>query len=155
MTSVNHPGGPHVAMLLGELMGAVRSTFFEHEWGGLRPSHVRVLSSVPAGGCTVTGLAALVGMTKQGCGQFVTTLVRSGHLAESRAGTDRRVRLVTRTLEGDRTLIRFAAVMQTVEERWRDAVGEDRYVVFRGVLDELSAGAAGPAAGSVVGSPPR
>lgn len=151
MISVNPPGGPHVAMLIGELMGAVRSAFFEHEWGGLRPSHLRVLSSVPESGCTVTELAGLVGMTKQGCGQFVTTLVQSGHLAESRAASDRRVRLVTRTREGNRTLIRFAAVMQTVEERWREAVGEDRYAAFRGVLDELSAGAAG----SVAGSPPR
>lgn len=143
MVSVNPPGGPHVAMLLAELMGQVRSSFFEHDWAGLRPSHLRVLSSVPEGGCTVTELAALVGMTKQGCGQFVTTLVASGHLAESRAATDRRVRLVTRTAEGDATLIRFAALMEQLEERWRDAVGPRRYAAFRGVLDQLSAGTAG------------
>ena len=59
----------------GDLLGLVRSAFFELEWGGLRPSHVRVLSLVPEGGCPVTELAALVGMTKQGCGQFVTTLL--------------------------------------------------------------------------------
>jgi DNA-binding MarR family transcriptional regulator len=150
MVSVNPPGGPHVAMLLGELMGTVRSAFFEQDWGGLRPSHVRVLSSVPQGGCTVTELAGLVGMTKQGCGQFVTTLVTSGHLAESRAAADRRVRLVTRTPEGDRTLARFAAVMDTVEERWRASVGPRRYAAFRDVLVELSAGTAG----SVEQSPP-
>ncbi|HYN65924.1 MAG TPA: MarR family winged helix-turn-helix transcriptional regulator, partial [Ornithinibacter sp.] len=132
-----------VAMRLGELMAAVRSTFVEHEWGGLRPSHVRVLSAVPDGGCTVTTLAGLVGMTKQGCGQFVTVLVESGHLAESRASPDRRVRWVTRTARGDATLIRFAAVMATLEERWRDAVGSRRYAVFRAVLDELSGGTAG------------
>ena len=143
MFSVNPPGGPHVAMLLGALLGQVRSSYFEHEWGVLRPSHVRVLSSVPDGGCTVTELAHLVGMTKQGCGQFVTTLVGSGHLAESRSATDRRVRHVTRTPEGDTTLVRFAAVMEGLEERWRGAVGPRRYAAFRGVLDELSAGAAG------------
>ena len=143
MFSVNPPGGPHVAMVLGELLGTVRSAFFEHEWGGLRPSHVRVLSSVPEDGCTVTELAGRVGMTKQGCGQFVTTLVASGHLAESRAPADRRVRLVTRTPAGDRTLVRFAAVMDTLEERWRGAVGPKRYAAFRSVLDELSAGTAG------------
>ena len=150
MFSVNPPGGTHVAMLLGELLGTVRAAFLEHEWGGLRPSHVRVLSSVPEGGCTVTELAGLVGMTKQGCGQFVTTLVESGHLTDSRNAADRRVRHVRRTPDGDRTLIRFAAVMDTVEQRWLDAVGERRYTVFREVLGELSAGAAG----SVAGSPP-
>jgi len=143
MVSVNPAGGPHVAMLLGDLLGAVRSAFFEHEWDGLRPSHVRVLASVPQGGCPVTELAGLVGMTKQGCGQFVTTLVESGQLAESRGSTDRRLRLVTRTPQGDATLIRFAAVLDVVEQRWSDAVGERRYAAFRAVLEELSAGAAG------------
>ena len=85
MFSVNPPGGTHVAMLLGELLGTVRAAFFEHELG--RPAPVtRAGALVGArGGCTVTELAGLVGMTKQGCGQFVTTLVESGHLAESRA----------------------------------------------------------------------
>jgi DNA-binding MarR family transcriptional regulator len=137
-------------MLLAELMGQVRSSFFEHDWAGLRPSHLRVLSSVPEGGCTVTELAALVGMTKQGCGQFVTTLVASGHLAELRAATDRRVRLVTRTTEGDATLIRFAALMEELEERWREAAGARRYATFRSVLAEL----AGQQAGSAPGRPP-
>jgi len=151
MVSVNPPGGTNVAMLLGELLGAVRSTFFEHEWGGLRPSHVRVLSSVPDGGCTVTELAGRVGMTKQGCGQFVTTLVGSGHLAESRAPADRRVRLVSRTALGDATILRFAALMQEVEQQWRDTVGPRRYAAFRGVLEELSAPGTGSAAGWVHG----
>jgi DNA-binding MarR family transcriptional regulator len=145
MVSVNPPGGPHVVMFLGELLGQARAAFFEEDWAGLRPSHVRVLSSVPEAGCPVTELAALVGMTKQGCGQFVTTLVESGHLAESRAATDRRVRLVTRTAKGDATLIRFAGLIERVEERWREAVGAHRYAAFRAVLAELSAGTAGSA----------
>ena len=148
MVAVNPPGGPHVAMFLGELLGQVRAEFFEEDWAGLRPSHVRVLSSVPEAGCPVTELAALVGMTKQGCGQFVTTLVGSGHLADSRAATDRRVRLVTRTPRGDATLVRFAALLERVEERWRDAVGPRRYASFRSVLEELSAAGTGSAAGS-------
>ena len=72
----------------------------------------------------------------------------SGHLAESRAATDRRVRLVTRTAQGDATLIRFAVVMEGLEAQWRDAVGPRRYAAFRGVLGELSAGTAGSAEGS-------
>ncbi len=148
MFSVNPPGGPHVAMFLAELLGEVRSTFFAHDWGGLRPSHLRVLASVPEAGCPVTELAGLVGMTKQGCGQFVTTLVASGHLAESRAASDRRVRLVTRTASGDATLIRFAALIADLEGQWLDAVGPRRYATFRGVLVELSASAAGSVTGS-------
>ena len=152
MFSVNPPGAGHVAMLLGELLGTTRSAFHEHEWGGLRPSHVRVLSAVPEVGCTVTELAGRVGMTKQGCGQFVTALVENGQLAEGRAVDDRRVRLVTRTPAGDATLIRFSAVMAGLEQRWRDAVGQQRYAAFRAVLEELAADPSAPEAGSAAGS---
>lgn len=146
MFSVNPPGGRHVALLLGELLESTRTAFFEQEWGGLRPSHVRVLSSVPDDGCTVTELAGRVGMTKQGCGQFVTALVERGQLVEARA-TDRRLRLVTRTAAGDATLVRSAAVMAALEDRWREAVGLRRYGTFRSVLEELSAQQAGSARG--------
>lgn len=149
MFSVNPPGGTHVGMLLAEVLGQTRAAFFEHDWGGLRPSHLRVLASVPESGCTVTELSGRVGMTKQGCGQFVTTLVASGHLSESRAASDRRVRLVTRTASGDETLVRAAAVVESLEGQWRAAVGPRRYATFRGVLAELSAGATG----SVEGQP--
>jgi DNA-binding MarR family transcriptional regulator len=135
-------------MLLGEVLGATRVVFLEQEWGGLRPSHLRVVSSVPDAGCTVTELAALVGMTKQGCGQFVTTLVASGHLAEARAATDRRVRLVSRTPAGDAALVRTAELMASLEDHWRDLVGARRYATFRSVLEQLSAEPAGSAGGS-------
>jgi DNA-binding MarR family transcriptional regulator len=151
MVSVNPPGGRHVAMMIAELLGSTRAVFFEQEWGGLRPSHLRVLSAVPQGGCTVTELATQVGMTKQGCGQFVTTLVASGHLAESRADADRRVRLASRTPDGDAVLVRAAALMASLEDDWRTAVGPRRYATFRGVLEELSAAGTGSAAGSPPG----
>jgi len=151
MFSVNPPGGRHVAMMIADLLGSTRAAFFEHEWGGLRPSHVRVLSAVPEGGCTVTALAAQVGMTKQGCGQFVTTMVATGHLAESRAGADRRLRLVTRTPDADAVLVRSAALMASLEDEWRAAVGPRRYATFRSVLEELSAAGTGSAAGSPPG----
>ncbi len=140
----------HATLLMGLLFREVRKVFAAEDWSGLRQSHFRVISSVPPEGISVTDLGERLGMSKQGCGQFVTTLVESGHLAESRATADRRVRLVTRTPAGDATLIRFAAVMAGLEEQWRDAVGSRRYAAFRGVLDELSAGATG----SVAGSPP-
>ncbi len=147
MVPVNPPPATgHVAQLVGGLLDAIRTEYLVHEWDGLRPSHIRVLSAVPDRGVSITELAARVGMTKQGCGQFVTTLVGSGHLAEVR-GTDRRTRLVTRTPLGDRTLERFSAVMDALEGRWRVAVGERRYVTFRAVLSELAAAPTGSAEG--------
>ena len=50
----------------------------------------------------VTELAERVRMTKQGCGQFVTQLVETGHLAVEADPDDRRVRRVRRTAKGRR-----------------------------------------------------
>jgi len=49
-------------------------------------------------------LGERVGMTKQGCGQFVTHLVETGHLATEPDPSDRRVRIVRRTPLGQKLL---------------------------------------------------
>ncbi len=77
-------------------------------------------------------------------------LVATGHLAETLAVADRRVRLVSRTPDGDAVLVRTAALMASLEDDWRTAVGPRRHATFRSVLEELSAAGTG----SAVGSPP-
>src|SRR3954470_1151945 len=91
------PEERQVPLLMGLLFREVSSTFAAEDWGGLRQAHFRVISSVPPDGVSVTELAERLGMTKQGCGQFVSGLVASGHLRVSQDPADRRVRLVRRT----------------------------------------------------------
>ena len=62
----------HVPLLMGLLFREVRDVYAAEDWDGLRQSHFRVISSVPPEGISVTDLGERVGMTKQGCGQFVT-----------------------------------------------------------------------------------
>ena len=65
----------HAPLLMGLLFREVSDASSSEDWDGLRQSHFRVICSVPAEGISVTDLAERVGMTKQGCGQFVTSLV--------------------------------------------------------------------------------
>ena len=130
----------HVLMYLGTLLEQVRDAFDGEEWGGLRQSHFRVLSCVPADGISVTELAHRVRMSKQGCGQFVTQLVASGHLVTEEDPTDRRLRVVRRTRLGDRTSRAVAARVREVEQGWEAAVGPRRYRTFRAVVDALVEG---------------
>ena len=74
-------GEPHVAILIGALMEEIRDTFAAEDWDGLRQSHFRLLSNVPRDGIRITDLGERLGMTKQASGQFVTSLVGTGHLA--------------------------------------------------------------------------
>src|SRR3954452_123182 len=72
--------GQPLPALMGELMRQIRDTFATEDWEGLRQSHFRLMSQVPREGISVTDLAVRIGMTKQGCGQFVQQLTGTGHL---------------------------------------------------------------------------
>jgi DNA-binding MarR family transcriptional regulator len=128
----------HAPLLMGLLFREVHRYFADEEWHGLRQSHFRVISGVPPEGISVTDLGERVRMSKQGCGQFVTTLVASGHLRVSTAPRDRRVRLVRRTAKGNRTIVAVTKRMLEIEDEWADRVGHQRYRTFRKVLEELA-----------------
>ncbi|MCW2798312.1 MarR family winged helix-turn-helix transcriptional regulator [Nocardioides sp.] len=132
----------HVAMELGLLFDQIRQVLGNEEWGGLRPSHLRVMGFVPPAGTSITELAVQVGMTKQGCGQFVSQLVDTGHLVVEPDPDDGRVRLVRRTPAGDSATRHLAARLAQVERGWAAQVGDRRYRTFRRVLDELAHGRA-------------
>ena len=130
----------HAALLMGYLLRQVRDVFAAEDWKGLRQSHFRVISSVPADGITITELGDRVGMTKQGCGQFVTQLVQSGHLRVEPSPSDRRTRIVHRTAAGNRIIEQVTARNLRLEQGWAERVGPERYGVFREVLEELAIG---------------
>lgn len=141
MTSVKpvfRPDELHVPLLMGLLFREVHGVFAAEDWGGLRQSHFRVLAAVPGEGTSVTDLGQWVGMTKQGCGQFVTQLVETGHLVTEPDPDDRRIRLVRRTPLGDRTVAAVTARNLEIESEWARIVGEQRYRTFRRVLEELA-----------------
>lgn len=130
----------HLAMLLGTVMERLRDRLLAEDWGGLRSSHFRVIGNVPAEGINVTDLAERLGMTKQGCGQFVSQLVGTGHLATAPDPGDGRARLVRRTPLGEQNVRDVAARNAAIEDEWRAAVGDRRYATFRKVLEELALG---------------
>jgi DNA-binding MarR family transcriptional regulator len=132
------PEERQVPLLMGLLFREVSATFAAEDWGGLRQSHFRMISSVPPDGISVTELAERVGMTKQGCGQFVTSLVGSGHLRVEQDPADGRVRLVRRTPKGARTMAAVTERILAIEEGWAAQVGERRYRTFRRVLEQLA-----------------
>lgn len=129
---------PHVVALAGRLLEVARQTLLAQDWGGLRPSHFRLLSHVPADGATITELAGMLFMTKQGVGQFVTQLQSSGHLEVGIDQADRRRRVVGRTVLGDQLVADVSRTIAAVERHWQQRVGSERYRVFREVLQEIA-----------------
>lgn len=125
--------------LMAQLFGRIRMELTDETMGGLRMSHVRVMSGVPPTGVSVTELARRAGMTKQGCGQFVTQLVDSGHLRTAPHPDDGRVRLVLRTRKGDGFMSRVYAALHRIEDEFAAQVGERRFATFKKVMAELAA----------------
>jgi DNA-binding MarR family transcriptional regulator len=133
-------GAPlHIAVLAGRLLDLVRRAMPAEDLGGLRTSQIRLLSSVPRAGISVTELAALLGTTKQGCGQLVSALEATGHLATRAAERDRRLRVVVRTPAGDATVRSAERRIARLERQLAAQVGPERYEAFRQVLEELVA----------------
>jgi len=139
MTSVKDDsvGEPHVLQLLDPVLQHFRDLVAGEDWRGLRASHFRMMSAVPARGITITELADRLGMTKQGCGQFATGMVELGLLSSAADPADGRARVVSLTPAGHRTIRRFEQRVAEVERDWAAAVGPRRYATFRAVLAEL------------------
>ncbi len=130
---------PHVALLMGELMARIRAIFAAEDWQGLRQSHIRLLSLIPERGVSITDLGDILGMTKQGCGQFVAYLAESGYLVVAENPDDRRARIVRRTALGEQTVRAVNERIYRIEQEWSAVVGPQQYATFRRVLLELTA----------------
>jgi DNA-binding MarR family transcriptional regulator len=130
----------HVLIYLGLIMDQARELIqASRTKDHLRPSQFRVIAMVPYNrGITITELADRVGMTKQAIGQFVTTLVDSGHLVTEEDPQDRRLRIVRRTRRGDEVTQELAHMLDGLEQRWAERVGAKRYGQFRQTMEEIA-----------------
>ena len=103
----------------------------------LRGSHRRILQMIPADGIRITDLARLAGMTKQSLGEFVDWLEGRGFVTSGRDPADGRVRLVTRTADGDAAADAATRAIAAVERRWRQEIGARRYDAMKQALRDL------------------
>ena len=103
----------------------------------LRGSHRRLLQMIPPEGIRITDLARRADMTKQALGEFMDWLEQAGFVASGRAPADGRVRLITRTEQGDAAAIEAQRAIDAVERGWRREIGAARYDAMKQVLRQL------------------
>ncbi|KQV65855.1 hypothetical protein ASC64_13280 [Nocardioides sp. Root122] len=130
---------PHVPLLMGLVFARLRDRLAQ-DAPALRPSQLRVMEWLPAEGLTITELAERTGMTTQGCGQFVRQLAGLGMVEVCPEPQDRRAKRVTVTDRGRDGLARAQRVLAACEREWAESVGDERYRVFREVLDQVARG---------------
>jgi DNA-binding MarR family transcriptional regulator len=103
----------------------------------LRGSHRRLLQMIPPEGIRITDLARRADMTKQALGEFMDWLEQAGFVASGRDPADGRVRLITRTEQGDAAAIEAQHAIDAVERNWRAEIGAARYDAMKQVLRQL------------------
>jgi DNA-binding MarR family transcriptional regulator len=104
----------------------------------VRASERRILQLIPASGAIrITDLAAVAGMTKQALGEFVDRLERAGFVRSTKAPTDGRVRLVSRTERGDEVARATGEAIEAVEKRWREEIGPTAYDAMMSAMRQL------------------
>ena len=103
----------------------------------LRGSHRRLLQMIPPEGIRITDLARRADMTKQALGEFMDWLEQAGFVASGQDPADRRVRLITRTEQGDAAATEAQRAIDAVERGWRREAGAARYDAMKQVLRQL------------------
>ncbi|MFI2563432.1 MarR family winged helix-turn-helix transcriptional regulator [Paenarthrobacter sp. NPDC018779] len=129
---------PHIAALLGGAFGNLRSAIQARAIPGLRPSHYRVMSLIPAEGIRLTELAERATITKAGIGQFMNYLEREGYVSFAGDPADKRAKIVTLTQQGRAAVDVSLHIIAATEERWAQALGAERYRELRQALFEIA-----------------
>lgn len=144
MTARKEPGEDwapdHMARWLEAVTKRLRADLAAQDWLAfpeLRGSHRRLLQMIPPEGIRITDLARRAAMTKQALGEFMDWLENAGLVVSGRAPADGRVRLITRTEQGDAAAIEAQRAIDAVERKWRREIGAARYDAMKQALRQL------------------
>ncbi|GIH97890.1 MarR family winged helix-turn-helix transcriptional regulator [Planobispora siamensis] len=136
--AATHP--PHVTALLYEAYMRLSDFTFEasKEFDPrLRPAHSAVFFHMEHEGIRLSRLAEKAQMTPQAMGELIDDLQELGYLRRVPDPADRRAKLIVFTEEGDRALTKEYAVIDEIERRLADMLGEDGLTGLHGTLKRI------------------
>ena len=107
----------------------------------IREGHGCVFGFIQEGGSRLTYLAEQSGLTKQAVGEVVDDLQRLGYVERIPDPSDGRAKLVRLTAAGADARERGRSILDEIEQRWADQIGEERMATMREALEELHAAA--------------
>lgn len=92
-------------------------------WTDVRPAFGFVLLAARDQPTSVTGLAALMGVTKQAASKLVETMVASGYVQRESGAPDGRQRPVRLTPRGEELLRAVEQIYAELEQEWAQVIG--------------------------------
>ena len=106
-------------------------------WTDLRPAFGFALLAARDDPITVTGLAALMGVTKQAASKLAGELVGAGYLTYVAEGDDARVRPLRLTAKGARLLATVEEIYDELDAEWAGVLGRRRLESLRADLTRV------------------
>lgn len=104
-----------------------------------RPSHSAVFAQIQQDGSRLTELARGASMTPQSMGELVDELEQMGYVERRPDPTDRRAKLIVLTDKGQQCIAAGIAIIDGIETRITELLGERGHRQLRNLLNELLA----------------
>lgn len=103
----------------------------------LRPKYGAVLANIDADGTRLTTLADRAAMSRPAMLELIDELESKGYVRREPDPGDRRAKLIVPTKMGMDTISTAAEVINNLEQRFRNLLGEQHYQAMRRALGEL------------------
>ena len=104
------------------------------EGTGLRRGHGYLVQRLLLGPATATEIADDLGVSQQAVSKALRELIVLGHVEHAPDGVDRRRRPVRLTAKGREAVARARATRRTLDQRLRDALGDEELERLRSAL---------------------
>ncbi|MEZ4451930.1 MAG: MarR family transcriptional regulator [Nannocystaceae bacterium] len=114
------------AMAYRTLIDDLHAALRRRGWADVRPAFGFVLLAARDQPTTVTGLASLMGTTKQAASKLVDTMVAAGYVERVDHDADGRQRPVALTSRGQALLATVESIYGELEQGWADVLGAAR-----------------------------
>ncbi len=133
-----------LSMAVTVALEELHTELHERGHGTLRPAHGYALNAVLNGRDTVSEMAPLLGMTKQGAAKLVQALIDEDYLAIDEAGgADARRKPLVLTARGHEAVQVSVDIQDRIEREWAELVGPRRMASTRAALERAVTHAAG------------
>lgn len=138
---------PSFELNTGTLLLQVYQSFERHLIAALkerghpdfRPKYGAVLANIDADGTRLSTLADRAAMSRPSMVELIDELESKGYVRREPDPDDRRAKLIVPTKMGMDTISTAAEVIDNLEQRFRELLGEQQYQLMRGALGELHA----------------
>ena len=126
-----------LSLSFSTLIDELHDRLSELGFGDIRPAHGFMFKYITPSGATGIDLADYLGITKQAVSKMVDYLEKSGYIRRQTHPTDKRGKIIVLTERGWLVVKAKEKILNEIEGRWIDNIGEERMKMLKEDLSKL------------------